>query len=137
MPGSITDVAGVLLGHEQGFARGSGVTVLVFPAGAAGAADIRGEAAGTRQMDSLLRPHPAGRVQALVLAGGSAFGLDAASGVMRWLEERGKGFPTPAGVVPIVPTAVIYDLGFGDPAFRPTADMGYAAAAKAAAGPPA
>src|SRR5512143_1178026 len=131
MRGAITDVAGVLLGHEHDLARGSGVTVLVFPAAAAGAADIRGEAAGTRQMDSLLRPHPAGRIQALVFAGGSAFGLDAASGVMRWLEERGEGFPTPAGVIPIVPAAVIYDLGFGDAAFRPTAGMGYAAAAKA------
>ncbi len=136
MTGAITDVAGVLLGHEHDAARGSGVTVLVFPGGAAGAADIRGEAAGTRQMDSLLRPHPAGRIHALVLAGGSAFGLDAASGVMRWLEERGEGFPTPAGVVPIVPTAVVYDLGYGDAAFRPTAAMGYAAAAKASAEPP-
>lgn len=136
MKGAITDVAGVLLGHEHDLARGSGVTVLLFPGGAVGAADIRGEAAGTRQMDSLLRPHPADRIQGLVLAGGSAFGLDAASGVMRWLEERGRGFPTPAGVVPIVPAAVIYDLGFGDPAFRPTAEMGYAAAAKATDGLP-
>ena len=136
MAGAITDVAGVLVGHEHDVVRGSGVTALLFPRGAAGAADIRGEAAGTRQMDSLLRPHPAGRIQALVLAGGSAFGLDAASGVMRWLEERGEGFPTPAGVVPIVPTAVIYDLGFGDPAFRPTSAMGYAAAARATDAPP-
>src|SRR5512143_1516832 len=136
MTGAITDVAGVLLGHEHDLVRGSGLTVLLFPGGAVGTADIRGEAAGTRQMDSLLRPHPAGRIQALVLAGGSAFGLDAASGVMRWLEERGEGFLTPAGVVPIVPTAVIYDLGFGDPAFRPTAAMGYAAAAKATDAPP-
>ena len=128
MPGAITDVAGVLLGHAHDLARGSGVTVLRFPGGAAGAADIRGEAAGTRQMDSLLRPHPAGRMHALVFAGGSAYGLDAAAGVMRCLEEAGAGFPTPAGLIPIVPTAVIYDLGFGDPSFRPTADMGYAAA---------
>ncbi|MGE5189724.1 MAG: P1 family peptidase [Gemmatimonadota bacterium] len=136
MTGAITDVAGVLLGHEHDLARGSGVTVLLFPGGAAGAADIRGEAAGTRQMDSLLKPHPAARIQGLVLAGGSAFGLEAASGVMRWLEERGEGFPTPAGVVPIVPTAVIYDLGFGDRSFRPTADMGYRAAARATDAPP-
>jgi len=137
MPGSITDVAGVLLGHEHDFARGSGVTVLRFPQGAAGAADIRGEAAGTRQMDSLLRPHPAGRMHALVLAGGSAFGLDAAAGVMRYLEEAGVGFPTPGGIVPIVPAAVIYDLGFRDSSFRPTPDMGYAAASRASAVPPA
>ncbi len=134
MPGSISDVDGVLLGHADDRVRGSGVTVLLFPGGATGAADIRGEAAGTRQMDSLLRPHPAARVHAVVLAGGSAFGLEAASGVMRYLEERGVGFPTPAGVVPIVPTAVIYDLGFGDPSFRPTPGMGFAAAAGASAG---
>jgi L-aminopeptidase/D-esterase-like protein len=137
MPGSITDVAGVLLGHEQDFAHGTGVTVLVFPEGAAGAADIRGEAAGTRQMDSLLRPHPAGRMHALVLSGGSAFGLDAAAGVMRHLEDSGVGFRTPGGVVPIVPTAVIYDLAFGDPSFRPTPEMGRIAASRASAGPPA
>ena len=136
MPGSITDVAGVLVGHAHDLARGSGVTVLRFPQGAAGAADIRGEAAGTRQMDSLLRPHPAGRMHALVFAGGSAFGLDAAGGVMRYLEEAGVGFPTPGGIVPIVPTAVIYDLGFGDSSFRPTADMGRTAASRASGEPP-
>ncbi len=137
MGGSITDVAGVLVGHEDDLGRGSGITVLLFPKGAAGAADIRGEAAGTRQMDSLLRPHPARRLHGLVLAGGSAFGLDAAAGVMRFLEEKGIGFPTPAGVVPIVPTAVVYDLGFGDPTFRPTPEMAYAAAEKASTGLPA
>ncbi|MGZ8446737.1 MAG: P1 family peptidase [Candidatus Deferrimicrobiaceae bacterium] len=136
MGGSITDVPGVLLGHEQDLIRGSGITVLLFPRGAAGAADIRGEAAGTRQMDSLLRPHPSRLIHGLVLAGGSAFGLDAAAGVMRLLEERGVGFPTPAGVVPIVPTAVIYDLGFGDPTFRPTPEMAYTAAKKASGQPP-
>lgn len=134
--GAITDVAGVLLGHAHDVARGSGATVLLFPRGAAAAADIRGEAAGTRQMDSLLRPHPAGRIHALLLAGGSAFGLDAAAGVMRYLEERGLGFPTPSGAIPIVPTAVIYDLGYGDAGFRPTPEMAYAAAARASSEPP-
>jgi len=137
MRGSITDVAGVLVGHEHDLGRGSGVTVLLFPHGATGAADIRGGAAGTRQMDSLLGPHPAHRVHGLVLAGGSAFGLDAAAGVMRFLEERGIGFATAAGVVPIVPTAVVYDLAFGDSAFRPTPEMAYAAATGASARPPA
>src|SRR3972149_4453391 len=136
MERSITDVAGVLLGHEHDLERGSGVTVLLLPGGAAGAADIRGEAAGTRQMDSLLRPHPVHRIHAVVLAGGSAFGLDAAAGVMRFLEERDVGFPTSAGKVPIVPTAVIYDLGFGDRTCRPTPETAYAAAAKASGGPP-
>ncbi len=88
-------------------------------------------------MDSLLRPHPVRRIHGLVLAGGSAFGLDAAAGVMRHLEENGVGFITPAGLVPIVPTAVIYDLGFGDPALRPTAEMAYSAAGKASAEIPA
>lgn len=137
MPGSITDVSGVLVGHAHDLARGSGVTVYLFPGGAAGVADIRGEAAGTRQMDSLLRPHPAGRIHALVYSGGSAFGLAAASGVMRFLEERGVGFPTPGGVVPIVPAAILYDLEFGDRAFRPTPEMAYLAATSASAEPPA
>ncbi|HBX43438.1 MAG TPA: peptidase S58 [Deltaproteobacteria bacterium] len=137
MGGSITDVPGVLVGHEHDLGRGSGITVLLFPRGATGAADIRGEAAGTRQMDSLLRPHPARLIHGLVLAGGSAFGLDSAAGVMRLLEERGIGFPTPAGPVPIVPTMVIYDLGFGDPSFRPTPEMAHAAAGKASPDPPA
>ncbi len=137
MGGSITDVPGVLVGHEHDLGRGSGITVLLFPRGAAGAADIRGEAAGTRQMDSLLRPHPVRRIHGLVLSGGSAFGLDAAAGVMRLLEENGVGFATPAGVVPIVPTAVVYDLGFGDSTFRPTPEMAYAAAMNASAGSPA
>jgi L-aminopeptidase/D-esterase-like protein len=137
MGGSITDVAGVLVGHEDDPGRGSGITVLLFPRGATGAADIRGEAAGTRQMDSLLRPHPARRIHGLVLAGGSAFGLDAAAGVMHFLEVRGIGFPTTAGVIPIVPTAVVYDLGFGDRTFRPTPEMAYVAAEKASTGMPA
>jgi L-aminopeptidase/D-esterase-like protein len=136
MAGAITDVPGVLLGHAHDAVRGSGVTVLLFPDGGTGAADIRGEAAGTRQMDSLLRPHPARRVHAIVLAGGSAFGLDAASGVLRFLEQRYVGFPTPGGVVPIAPAAVVYDLGFGDPAFRPGPGMGYEAARNASSLPP-
>jgi len=136
MAGSITDVPGVHVGHAHDAVRGSGVTVLLFPGGAAGAADIRGDAAGTRQMDSLLRPHPAREFHALVLSGGSAFGMDAASGVLRFLEERYVGFPTPAGVVPIAPTAVIYDLGFADATFRPGPAMGYEAACLASPLPP-
>ncbi len=136
MAGSITDVEGVLLGHAQGGDPGTGVTVLLFPGGAAAGADIRGEAAGTRQMDSLVRPHPARRIDALVFAGGSAFGLEAATGVVRFLEERQAGFPTPGGIVPIVPTAVLYDLGFSRGPRRPDAAMGYDAAGAAASLPP-
>ena len=95
MGGSITEVAGILVGHAHDAVRGSGVTVLLFPEGAMAVADIRGEAAGTRQMDSLLRPHPVQKIHALVFAGGSAFGLDAASGVVRYLEARNVGFSTP------------------------------------------
>jgi L-aminopeptidase/D-esterase-like protein len=136
MAGAITDVEGVWVGHAQDSAGGTGVTVLLFPRGATAAADVRGEAAGTRQMDSLLHPHPVPRVDALVLAGGSAFGLDAATGVVRFLEERSLGFPTPGGAVPIVPTAVLYDLGYGDAASRPDAAMGYEAARSASTGAP-
>ena len=100
MGGSITEVAGILVGHAHDSVRGSGVTVLLFPGGAMAVADIRGEAAGTRQMDSLLRPHPVQKIHALVFAGGSAFGLDAASGVVRYLEARNIGFSTPGGIVP-------------------------------------
>src|SRR4030067_701336 len=91
MEGSITDVPGVLVGHEHDLRRGSGITVLLFPRGAMGAADIRGEAAGTRQMDSLLRPPPASRVPALVLAGGGAFGRGAGAGGGRSAAGRGRG----------------------------------------------
>jgi len=136
MAGAITDVEGVWVGHADDPVGGTGVTVLLFPLGATGAADVRGEAAGTRQLDSLLHPHPAHRVDALVFAGGSAFGLDAATGVARFLEERSMGFQTPGGVVPIVPSAVLYDLGFGDGGSRPDAAMGYAAARNASAGTP-
>ncbi|RJP21056.1 MAG: peptidase S58 family protein [Deltaproteobacteria bacterium] len=136
MAGAITDVAGVLVGHAHDAVRGSGVTVLHFPEGAAGGADIRGEAAGTRQMDSLLRTHPARKIDAVVFSGGSAFGLDAASGVVRYLEERYAGFPTPGGMVPIVPTAILYDLGYGDASFRPDARMGYEAIRNASSLPP-
>jgi L-aminopeptidase/D-esterase-like protein len=137
MAGAITDVEGVLAGHAQDVSAGTGVTVLLFPGGAAAAADIRGEAAGTRQMDSLVRPHPARRIDALVFAGGSAFGLEAATGVVRFLEERQAGLPTPGGIVPIVPSAILYDLGFARGPRRPDASMGYEAAAAASSRPPA
>ncbi len=136
MAGSITEIEGVLVGHAQDEPSGTGVTVLLFPLGAVAGADIRGEAAGTRQMDSLLRPHPAQRVDALVFAGGSAFGLDAATGVVRYLEERGVGFRTPGGNVPIVPTAILYDLGYARGPRRPDAAMGYEAAGTASSLPP-
>jgi L-aminopeptidase/D-esterase-like protein len=111
---------------------GTGVTVMLFPAGAVGSAEVRGGAPATREIDLLDPVRTVGRVDAIVFAGGSAFGLAAADGVMRFLAERGQGFATATGPVPIVPTACIFDLpeASGPP---PGADDGYAAAVVAAA----
>jgi len=123
----ITDVEGVRVGHVSDFSAYTGCTVILFEGGAACGIDIRGSAAGTRQVDALGVAHVVEEVHAIVLAGGSSFGLDAASGVMRYLEERGVGFDAGNVRVPIVPTAVIFDLGFGDHRIRPNAEMGYEA----------
>jgi L-aminopeptidase/D-esterase-like protein len=132
---TLTAVAGVKVGHFTMEARPTGCTVvLVDPAAVAGV-DVRGGAPGTRETDLLSPLNTVDRVNAIVLAGGSAFGLDAASGVVRWLEERNVGFGTPAGPVPIVPSAILYDLGVGDAKVRPSADCGYRAAAAATTAP--
>jgi L-aminopeptidase/D-esterase-like protein len=123
MPGRITDVPGVLVGHAHDERGRTGVTVLLFDPPAIGAIDRRGAAISTRQCDSLLPEHLMARVDALVLTGGSAFGLDCAAGVMDELAARGVGMPTPGRPVPIAPTAALFDLGFGDGAARPTAAM--------------
>lgn len=118
---------GLSVGHWTDLEGGTGCTVVLCEAGAVAGVDVRGAAPGTRETD-LLRPgNLVERVHAVVLAGGSAFGLDAAGGVMRYLEERGVGFPTMGGVVPIVPAAVLYDLTFGRADRRPDAQAGYAA----------
>ena len=132
---AITDVPGVLVGQAQDREALTGCTVAVFPDGAVGGVDIRGSASGTRELVVLDAMHLTPAIHAITLAGGSAFGLDAAGGVMRALEERGVGFPTPAACVPIVPAAIIYDLGMGSAGVRPDAAMGYAACQAAAAGP--
>ena len=125
--GSICDVPGISVGHatdEQGV---TGCTVILCEAGAVGGVDVRGAAPGTRETD-LLRPEcTVEHVNAVLLSGGSAFGLDAAAGVMRFLEARGSGYTVRTGVVPIVPAAVIFDLGIGDARARPDAAMGLAA----------
>jgi len=131
----LTSVAGLKVGHQTLATRPTGCTVVLAEAGAVAGVDVRGAAPGTRETDLLNPLNLVDRVHAIVLAGGSAFGLDAASGVMRYLEERGIGFPTPYGVVPIVPSAILFDLGVGDPKVRPGADCGYAAASSASAGP--
>jgi L-aminopeptidase/D-esterase-like protein len=124
---------GIAVGHASDPRGGTGLTVVRPIEGALrGAACVFGRATGTRELDALAPTHQAGRVDAVLLTGGSAYGLDAAAGVMRWMEERGRGFDVGGGVVPIVPAAVIFDLGFGDFRARPTADMAYAACESAA-----
>lgn len=135
---SLTDVAGLLVGHAQRTEDGwlTGTTVVLAPEGGAVAAvDVRGGGPGTRETDALDPRNLVQRVEAVVLTGGSAFGLDAASGVMAWLEERGRGFPVgpaPAQVVPVVPAAALFDLGRGgDWRARPGAELGREAAERA------
>jgi L-aminopeptidase/D-esterase-like protein len=137
---AITDVGGILVGqHERidadatlGSGWVSGTTVVLTPPGTVGAVDGRGGAPGTRETDLLDPINSVRHVDAVVLSGGSAYGLAAADGVMRWLEEHGRGVAMDGGVVPIVPAAVVFDLPVGGWACRPTADFGYAAADSAA-----
>jgi L-aminopeptidase/D-esterase-like protein len=129
----LTEFDGVRVGHHTLTERPTGCTVIVVDGpGATGGVSQRGGAPGTRETDLLEPGNLVDTVNAVVLSGGSAFGLDAAQGVVRYLEERGVGYKTNAGVVPIVPAAILFDLGFGgDPKIRPTADCGYRAAAAA------
>ncbi|GHF81042.1 L-aminopeptidase/D-esterase-like protein [Amycolatopsis bartoniae] len=136
----ITDVSGVLVGHHQRVEPGwaTGTTVVLVPGGATGAVDQRGGAPGTRETNLLEPENLVQRVNAICLSGGSAYGLAAADGVMRWLGERDLGFPVgaqPHEVVPIVPAAVIFDLPRSEWGNRPDAAFGYAACAAASAGP--
>ena len=113
----------------------TGCTVLVFPEGAVGGVDVCGSASGSRELEALSGWHVTPQIHAICLAGGSAFGLDAAGGVMRCLEAQGIGYETRAARVPIVPAAIIYDLGIGSASRRPDVAMGYAACQAAMAGP--
>ncbi|MBN2304488.1 MAG: P1 family peptidase [Anaerolineae bacterium] len=132
---TITAIEGIRVGHAHNLDGPTGCTVILCPPGTVGGVDQRGGAPGTRETD-LLRPlHMVQHVDAVLLTGGSAYGLDAAGGVMRFLEKQGIGFPVGVGVVPIVPAAVIFDLDLGDPAIRPDAAMGYAACETASADP--
>ncbi len=134
--GAITDVPGILVGHHQrldadaalGAGWATGTTVVLAPPGTTGAVDVRGGAPGTRESDLLDPANTVSMVDAIVLSGGSAYGLAAADGVMRWLEERGRGVALPGGTVPIVPGAVIFDLPVGAWKNRPDAEFGYRAA---------
>ncbi|HJX60757.1 MAG TPA: P1 family peptidase [Thermodesulfobacteriota bacterium] len=124
---AITDVPGIRVGHASDFKALTGCTVLLCEEGATGGVDIRGTATGTRQIDALTLLHLVDKVHAILLAGGSAFGLDAAGGVMAFLEEKRKGFDVGKTKIPIVPTAVIFDFGIGDYRVRPDYQMGYQA----------
>lgn len=128
---AITDVAGIEVGHFTDSRRPTGCTVILAREGAVAGVDVRGAAPGTRETDLL---HPANlveKVHAVLLAGGSAWGLDAAAGVMRWLEEQGIGMNVGPGRIPIVPAAVLFDLYLGDISIRPDAAAGHAACAAA------
>jgi L-aminopeptidase/D-esterase-like protein len=131
----LCDVAGILVGHDSDLEAGTGCTVILCPPGTLGAVDVRGGAPATRETD-LLQPQAFMReVHAVVLSGGSAFGLDAASGVMRALEERGIGFDTGIARVPIVPAAALFDLGLGCADVRPDSAAGRRAVEAARGGP--
>lgn len=128
---AITDVPGIKVGQAQDLEALTGCTVILCEDGAVGGVDQRGGAPGTRETD-LLRPmHLVQKAHAVLLAGGSAFGLDAATGVVRYLEERGIGFDAQVARVPIVPSAILFDLGLGSAKVRPDAEMGYRACAAA------
>ena len=133
---SITDIPGVRVGHTTIAARPTGCTVVLVEPAAVASVDVRGGAPGTRETDLLDPKNSVEHVNAIVLAGGSAFGLDAAGGVMRYLAERQIGYATSAGPVPIVPAAILFDLNVGQrPDVRPDAQCGYDAARRATGGP--
>jgi L-aminopeptidase/D-esterase-like protein len=129
-------IPGVAVGHWTDARARTGCTAILFPEGTVASGEVRGGAPATREWDLLDPQRLVDRVDAVLLCGGSAFGLAAADGAMRWLEERGRGFPTPAGPVPIVVAAALFDLGVGDPSVRPGPADGYAACGNAREGDP-
>ncbi|WP_420850220.1 P1 family peptidase [Ramlibacter algicola] len=135
--GAITDVAGLEVGHWTATQRPTGCTVVLARAGAVGGVDVRGAAPGTRETDLLAPANLVDRVHAVLLSGGSAWGLDAAGGVMLWLDRQGIGLDVGVARVPIVPAAVLFDLHVGDASIRPDAAAGEAACEAASAQPPA
>lgn len=134
---AITDVEGIKVGHYTDPRRPTGCTVILVEDGAVAGVDVRGAAPGTRETDLLNPLNTVQQVHAIVLSGGSAFGLDTAGGAMRYLEERGIGFRVGPAIVPIVPAAIIFDLGLGDQRIRPDAEAGYRACKAATSDPPA
>jgi len=134
-PTGITAVSGVEVGHFTESRRPTGCTAILFRKGAVAGVDVRGAAPGTRETDLLNPVNTVQQIHAVMLSGGSAYGLDTASGAMRYLEEHGIGFPIGGGVVPIVPAAILFDLTVGDGHIRPDAAAGYAACKAASNGP--
>ncbi len=131
----LTDIPGIRVGHATDEIGCTGCTAILCPEGTVGGVDIRGSASGTRELDALSPLHLVPHVHAVLLAGGSAFGLDAAAGVMRYLEERGIGFDVQVTRVPIVPTAILFDLRIGSAMARPDSRMAYQACEQATSGP--
>jgi L-aminopeptidase/D-esterase-like protein len=131
----LTEISGIRVGHFSDYEAITGATVVLCGAGAVAGVDVRGSATGTAELGTLDPGHITDRVHAVVLSGGSAFGLEAAGGVRRWMERRGIGFKTGAAMVPIVPSAILYDLAIGKADIRPTLEMGEAAAGAADDGP--
>jgi L-aminopeptidase/D-esterase-like protein len=134
---SMTDVAGIKVGHFTDSRRPTGCTVILTEDGAVAGVDVRGAAPGTRETDLLNPINTVQTVHAIMLSGGSAFGLDTATGAMRFLEERGIGVNVGVARVPIVPAAILFDLGVGDAKIRPDAEAGYKACKAAATTAPA
>ncbi|HXH58855.1 P1 family peptidase [Iamia sp.] len=130
----ITDVDGVLVGHWSDTEARTGCTVVLLPEGTTASVEVRGGAPATRELDLLAPDRLVDRIDAVLLTGGSAFGLAAADGVMGWCEQRGRGFPTPASPVPIVPTLALFDLAVGSASVRPGPAQGRAACAAATGG---
>jgi len=133
--GGLTSIPGFKVGHAQDMDALTGCTVILCPPNTVGGVDQRGGAPGTRETDLLHPMHLVNQVTAILLTGGSAFGLDAAAGVMRYCEENKMGFDASYATVPIVPAAVLFDLGIGDPNVRPDAEMGYQACLNASEDP--
>lgn len=131
---SITDIPGIKVGHAQDFEAGTGCTVVMFEEGAVAGVDVRGGAPGTRETDLLDPVNMVQKIHAIYLSGGSAFGLDGSSGVMKFLEEKKIGLNAGQSKVPIVPGAVIFDLDIGNPGVRPDQRMGYQACLNADGG---
>ncbi|HVN07314.1 MAG TPA: P1 family peptidase [Bryobacteraceae bacterium] len=131
----LTAIPGIRVGHASNFDALTGCTVILCEAGAIAGVDIRGSASETSSIDTLQPGHVTGQAHGIVLTGGSAFGLETASGVRRYLEQQRIGFHAGPAIVPIVPCAVLFDLGFGKPGIRPTREMGETAAAAATADP--